>query len=283
LIDKPATQAKKPVVDLKTLKGCVTELSPKCRDKLVKLVGEQCCMTCMLDESDVEVLWDTGAQVSMVTAEWLKTHAFQKEIRHVSELINSEPSVRSACGDEVPFEGWVDLSFSLKGGTESLSVSFLVSASSGLERPIAGYNVINHYKCEVAKSPGLFDREFQNALPHVPPTKLQTLLSVLNKDQSEGYGTVEVGKQNVRIPSGSRVLVKYVVHAGVVALFVPNLQGHIDEGVELSETLMTVRAGSSCSVHVPVQNNTKHAITVYRGTSLGTLQPVHLAQEGMSR
>jgi hypothetical protein len=97
--------------------------------------------------------------------------------------------------------------------------------------------VINHYKCEVAKSPGLFDREFQNALPHVQPTKLQTLLSVLNKDQSEGYSTVKVGKQNVRIPSGSSVLVKSVVHAGVVedskpALAVPNLQGHIDEGVD---------------------------------------------------
>jgi hypothetical protein len=37
---------------------------------------------------------------------------------------------------------------------------------------------------------------------------------------------------------------------------------------------MTVWDGSSCSVYVPVQNNTKHAITLYRGTSLGTLQPV---------
>lgn len=46
---------------LDDIKGCVHGISPKDRQKLVKLIGEKCTLKVLLNETELEVLWDTGA------------------------------------------------------------------------------------------------------------------------------------------------------------------------------------------------------------------------------
>ena len=62
-------------------------LSPKEEMKLVKLVGKKCTVECILDEVHNKVLWDTGADVALVSRSWLDKHCPNKEIKDVSELL----------------------------------------------------------------------------------------------------------------------------------------------------------------------------------------------------
>ena len=89
------------------LKGSVFELSPKTREKLVKLVGDKCVVTVGLEGVSSKVLWDTGAQVSLVEDEWVKSRFPRKQIRvrAMSELFDQEFVVTSASGDSLGVKG----------------------------------------------------------------------------------------------------------------------------------------------------------------------------------
>ena len=45
----------------------VSHLTPTQQAKVVNLVGRKCTVKCLLNDSEVAALWDTGAQVSIMT------------------------------------------------------------------------------------------------------------------------------------------------------------------------------------------------------------------------
>lgn len=49
-------------------------LTPRQQGKLTKLVGEKCTVNCTIQGKETEALWDTGAQVSVVSKTWQETH-----------------------------------------------------------------------------------------------------------------------------------------------------------------------------------------------------------------
>ena len=51
-----------------------SHLTPKQHVAVAKLVGKKCKVSCVLDGVEVEALWDTGAQVSIVSKTWLREH-----------------------------------------------------------------------------------------------------------------------------------------------------------------------------------------------------------------
>ena len=111
-------------VTIDQLKGQVYELPPKSRSKLVKLIGEKCVLNCFLNGQSEEVLWDTGAQISALSAKWLK-HCFPGEsVRPLQDLLDGEVVIKSASGDRMDFEGWVELNLQLSLDSEPLKVSF---------------------------------------------------------------------------------------------------------------------------------------------------------------
>ena len=59
----------------------ISHVTPKVRRKLVELVGERCLINCMLQNQEVEGLWDTGAQVSLVCQQWLSSLNDPPEIK----------------------------------------------------------------------------------------------------------------------------------------------------------------------------------------------------------
>ena len=50
----------------------VCHLTPKQRNALVQLIGRKCTILCSLNNVKVEALWDTGAQVFLVSREFLE-------------------------------------------------------------------------------------------------------------------------------------------------------------------------------------------------------------------
>ena len=60
----------------------------------------------------------------------------------------------------------------------------------------------------------------------------------------------------------------------IPVLFEPNSEQSWPSGLEISEELLTIRHGSSCRLQINVLNTSDHDITLYKRTTLGTLQLV---------
>ena len=128
----------------------VSHLTPKQLAKMANLVGEKCLVMCFLNGHQVEVLWDTGAQVSIITNDFLTSQFPNIKKRDIRELLDSPLEINAANGTAIPYTGWAELEFQLLPGGKSESkmlVPFLIT-SEDMNRPIVGYNVIK----EIVKS-----------------------------------------------------------------------------------------------------------------------------------
>ena len=125
----------------------VQYLPPKHQSRLVGLVGNRCMVNCFMDNQTVKVLWDTGAQSSIVNESWRQIHLPHTVIRPISELLEGETLTVVAANDTpIPYIGWIEVSFRLDDNshmTSNLQVPILVSSDPAVASdPIIGYNVI---------------------------------------------------------------------------------------------------------------------------------------------
>ena len=127
------------------MKGSNPEITPRSYTKLLRLVGQKCLIKVTIEGCTHSVLWDTGAQVSLVGLDWLKEHLSNVKIHDISELINNDLTVKCANDISIPFVEWVDLNVVVR--EQSVRVPFLV-CKMHLENPIVGYNVISHFEGE---------------------------------------------------------------------------------------------------------------------------------------
>ena len=94
-------------------------------------------------------LWDTGAQVSVMSEAWKSQNLPDAKIHPISDLLkgNEILDLRTANGSKIPFQGWVEVSLNLcdpKGQTsesDEVIVPVLVS-SNVVQRLIIGFNAI---------------------------------------------------------------------------------------------------------------------------------------------
>ena len=126
--------------------ACVSHLTPSEHAKVVGLVGKKCMVKCLLNDCECEMLWDTGAQVSIISVELFQKHLGQMAIKQLSELLDTDLNLTAVNGTKVPYIGWVEVRVKLtppssNSGQEELLVPFLVT-SEKLDCPILGYNVI---------------------------------------------------------------------------------------------------------------------------------------------
>ena len=103
-------------------------------------MGRRCTVSAKLNGKTVEVLWDAGDQVSIISAEFLVTNFLNLVIRDVGELINCDLTLTAANGNSIPYKGWVELEFQIGDSGNTTSVPFLV-ANVKLELPLLGFNV----------------------------------------------------------------------------------------------------------------------------------------------
>ena len=146
---------------------------------IVKLVGNRCTINCFLNERPFEALWDTGAQVSIVSRDFMKRNFPHVNLRSISDLLDDSDLVVTAVnGESIPFEGWVEMIFELKKDCAPLAVPFVISQGE-LNIPLIGYNVIE----ECIKN-GLTEHELVNVFPRVPSTNVTGLFQLIlrNKD-----------------------------------------------------------------------------------------------------
>ena len=92
----------------------VSHLSPQGHALVVRLVGRKCTLKCLLIGLETGALWDTGAQVSFISHSWLNQCLPGCDIRDIAELLGMDGlKLKAANGTDLPYEGWVELTFNL--------------------------------------------------------------------------------------------------------------------------------------------------------------------------
>ena len=122
----------------------VSHLTPKQHADVARLFDRKCSVNCCLNDIKVTALWDTGAQVSIITEHVLKQQLLNLKIRDINELLGggSDLKLIAASGATIPYKGWVETRFRLNGEKEKeVTVPFLVTEEH-LDQPIICYDVI---------------------------------------------------------------------------------------------------------------------------------------------
>ena len=68
--------------------------------------GETCLVNCFLNGRQLAVLWDTGAQVSIMTNDFLNAKFPDVKKRDISELLDSPLEINAANGTAIPYTSW---------------------------------------------------------------------------------------------------------------------------------------------------------------------------------
>ncbi len=70
-------------------------------------IGNKCLVKCMLNDRVVTALWDTGAQVSIMSEEFLQTELPTSSIKNIHELLGLQETInlQAANGTPIPYCG----------------------------------------------------------------------------------------------------------------------------------------------------------------------------------
>jgi len=239
-----------------------------------------------MNNVQTEALWDTGAQVSIVSKDWIAENLPTAESRQMDELLNDKGlDLKAANGTEIPYEGWIEVSFKLMTSDDKhgMSVPFLISTEA-MDHPIIGYNVIEEIvRNPVSEPPNNYEETLANALssslPNAKQENVKALIGLIRTNTPSELCSVKVTKRDVVVPKNETVAVTCSVNTGptesrLPVLFEPDVESPWPSGLEVPETLVTIRGGASSRVKIQVRNTTDHDITLRNRTVLGKLQLV---------
>lgn len=182
--------------------GSVVEtIYPHVKSRLINLIGIKCIVTYFLDKVPVKALWDTGAQVFILSSQFLRSQCPDSGVRPVRDLVSSDLIITSASNKEIPFDEWTNLEFQLGHSYTSLRVPFLVSNSTWLVRPIIGYNAICHY---VSSNEGV-DNALTDALPEVSLKTVKLITQMLREAKTE-YNVYSKSLAQEKPPKRTRIV-----------------------------------------------------------------------------
>ena len=255
-----------------------SHLTPKQRVTIAKLVGEKCSVICEMNGTETEVLWDTGAQVSIIPKRILQDKFPDLQVKDIHELleVGSDLKLEAANGTQIPYSGWVGVSFKLLDNTATeITVPFLVTEEQ-LDCPIIGYNLIELF---------VKDNGPEQVLPAVTKsfnhnnTDARTLVNFINNNTTDSLCAVRTSKRKMVIPRGQSVTVPCRANTGPKqrtrpALFEPDEQATWPSGLTVHDYLTTMKRGKSRIIDIPVSNTTQHDIVLPGRVFLGHLQLV---------
>lgn len=257
---------------------------------VTSLVGKQCLVACYLQGKKTEVLWDTGSQVCIIDEKGKKKYAPNMTLRSIKEATDAPDDLClvAANGENMPYSGWVEMSFKLASPAttqEELIIPVLVLKDQELARPIIGYNVIEQImrpnetrgSCDGVANAYLY-KTVRNSFPSIKKNKLAAFIDLVTADSFSEY-VVRTLKEPVNIRKYTVMQVQCQVKLphvkqDRVLLFELPVNPLYPDGLELFDTLVTLKKGFRPVITLSVQNGTDHDITLHGGTELGTLQHV---------
>lgn len=175
------------------------------RKKVAQLIGRKCLVCCKMNNCKTQALWDTGAQVSIMSEIWRSEYLPDSKVHPISDLLSKdEPlDLRAANGSD---QGWIKVHLSLydpKGkttGSDEVLVPVLVSHDI-MQKPIIGFNAIEeitHGQCQASDRVALL----RNSL-RVEMGKVEALLNLIQTTTCDNViYPVKMGRTVTVVPGG---------------------------------------------------------------------------------
>eukprot|EP00794_Sanderia_malayensis_P013146 gene13146-14497_t len=265
----------------------ITHITPALRDDLIKLVGEKCTVNVCLNGIALQGLWDTGAQVSIISMDTIRSSFPEKPVRKMDELLEDKDiSLVAANGTSIPYEGWVELTLQLVSDSnlKHILVPFLVTKET-LELPIIGFNAVSELTKDttgVISTDRVMVNHLKTSFPVLKNSNkncfefMRIMKDCVKRDK---VCPVKTLKRSIVIPSKSVLSVKCRANGGFVAystpsMFEPEINGTIPDGLQLTGTLITLKKGTKQMMEIDIENVTGHDIRVQARTVVGHIQLV---------
>ena len=115
------------------------------------------------------------------------------------------------------------------------------------------------------------------SLPNAKQENVKALIGLIRINISSELCRIKVTKKDVVVPKNETMVVSCSVSTGptesrLPVLFEPDVESPLPSGLEVPETLVTLRGGTSSSIRIQVKNTTDHDITLKKRTMLGKLE-----------
>lgn len=244
-----------------------------------------------MDNHPVKVLWDTGAQSSIVNENWRQDHLPHTVVRPVSELLNDETLIVFAANDTtIPYTGWIEVSFRLDSDcfpTSELQVPILVASDPAVASdPIIGYNVIeavvNRREVKTKDGRKQLAHYVSKAFEITVQTAHNVVKLVQNSKRDSDAGVVRTGVKRVPLRAREVTTVYARAHVsphalGQDMLFLADTVDSPPEGVMFSDVLVQIPDRTVPYVPIPVTNTTDHTIYLMSHKVIGRLEPIKTA------
>ena len=256
-------------------KKCTEQCSfPQQRLNLVSIIGRRCTTKCWIGDVEGEALWDTGAQVSLLSRTWLDTNIGKYNLSDISELIGTDVTLEAAGGTNIPYDGYITLKVKVHGSAD-LNVPFLVTKEN-LLHPIIGNNVIG----------ALFDDDgfslSSKTFPDLKDTQVQALNTHLFEKgmTEEALSTVKTMKSGSLIRAGASIsipckLKSFVMEKSTPVLFEPILNHPFVGHLSFNENIIMLKKGVRQRTFITVTNISDADVKIPGRMLLGHLQPIH--------
>ncbi|XP_063049996.1 uncharacterized protein LOC134444699, partial [Engraulis encrasicolus] len=263
----------------------ISHISPRHQSQLLRLIGKKCMVSCYFNGVKTEALWDTGSQVCLINEAWRKKNIPKVRVRDTVELLGPGALVGKAVNQtDIPFRGWVEVEFQLEPAQAPhfmLQVPMLVTSEKGAaEEPIIGYNVIEQLLKSGVGHPQEVVAQAVSTAFSFDCKKAEMFVKIVKASDPEcSDGVVRMGRQREVIPAGQVKSVKCSVRTGPLiarqeALFMPDEQAPLPDGLNMTENMLTLSKGTYSRLALPVANDTCHDITLSPRTVLGQVQLV---------
>lgn len=259
-----------------------SHLTPKSEVQLTKLVGNKCTVKCTFNAKPIVALWDTGAQVSIVSEHFLIENYISHDVKTIDQLIGEETlRLQATNGTTIPYCGWIELNVRLQDtNSPELLVPFLVTKQK-LDLPIIGYNVIETMikSCISNEQVDHFISGLKACLPESDNDCVIGLIDVINSNDPDSLCLVKTAKKDIVIPPLQTISVQCRANTGPISrptpvIFEPEEPADWPTGLILQDELKTLKTGNTSVLHVSVANNSKHELRIPGRTVLGHLQLV---------
>ena len=257
-----------------------SHMTTKQQDYVAKLVGRKCSVQCYLNDKLMEVLCDTGAQVSLISEDVLKSQLPSVQVRDICQLLDTQGtiSLQAANGTDIPYGGWAEIDLELAADTETkIKVPFLVTKEN-IDQPLIGFNVIELIvKEDHGKRDDKLVEKLENSFIHCERKNIPASVNFIRSSDCDELCVVKSTKTTCIIPVGQMVPVPCRANTGPIqrktpVLFEPDELAQWPPGLEVHEGLTVVKEGNSTILNVTVTNDSDHDIVLPGRVTLGRLQ-----------
>ena len=230
-------------------------------------------VNCQLNDK-AKVVWDTGAQVSMVSKEFLQGTFPDAQVRDISELTEAELDITVANGETIPYIDWVQLNFQLSQGQPLLQVPFLVTTKR-LNSPLIGQNVIEHCVKSNFFGPYTMGSVFDDILVE----KVKVLVDLIQANENEQLGIAKSCEKDYLVRHGETMSISCRVNHGPIVtrtpfIFEPDELSPWPTGLVIPDKLLAIKPGKSSQIEIEVTKITKHDILLPKRTVSGRTELV---------